>query len=241
MLRRRASLFAYLIVGFLGSSVIVAQETAEQPAEIHGTLLSAETDSFMLRGVLIISAGPSIPSMVGKTKILDTVGTFDIRGVRPGRYFFTPEGPQAAVTYFKQIECGGLDYSARPLQIQAGDVRVNCKLTFARDSGAIAGRVLHGRVPIRAFQVVAIPEEKELRSVFGHWAVSWPPTRRDGRFEVTGIIPGDYLIFAVPAVFAKSYIPAIDFDDRIYASAQKLTIRSHETATIALEETSPKP
>ena len=26
----------------------------------------------------------------GKTKVVDTVGTFDINSVRPGRYFFSP-------------------------------------------------------------------------------------------------------------------------------------------------------
>jgi hypothetical protein len=177
----------------------------------------------------------------GKTKVVDTVGTFDIDGVRPGRYFFSPEGPQAAVTYFKKIECDGQDYSARPLEIEAGDLAINCTLTFARDSGTITGQVLHGGSPVHAFQVFAIPEAKELRSVFGHCAVSWPPTRRNGHFEMLGVIPGDYLVFAVPADYAKRHILAVDFDDRTYSSAQHLTIRSHETATITLQATSPKP
>ncbi|HUN63005.1 MAG TPA: hypothetical protein VMU53_13495, partial [Candidatus Sulfotelmatobacter sp.] len=61
----------------------------------------------------------------GRTKVLDSVGTVDIDGVRPGRYFFTPEGPQAEGTYFKKIECDGQDYSTRPLKIKAGDLAIN--------------------------------------------------------------------------------------------------------------------
>jgi hypothetical protein len=110
---------------------------------------------------------------LGKTKVVDTVGTFDINGVRPGRYFFSPEGPQAAVAYFKKIECDGQDYSERPLEIEAEDLTINCKLTSARDSGTITGQVLHGRSPVHAYQVFALPEAKELRSVFDHWASSF--------------------------------------------------------------------
>jgi hypothetical protein len=176
----------------------------------------------------------------GKTKVVDTVGRFDINGVMPGHYFFSPEGPQTAVAYFKKIECDGQDYSARPLEIKAGDLAINCKLTFARDSGTIIGHVLHSGIPVRASQVFAIPEAKELRSVFGHRAVSWPTTR-NGRFEILGVIPGNYLVLAVPAKSAKGHILGLDFDDRTYASAQHLTIRSHETATITLEAISPKP
>jgi len=185
MPRRKTSPFAYLTIAFLGSSVVIAQDAVKQTTEIHGTLINAENDSFMLRGVIILHARPSDSDMAGKegawtplpgkTKVVDTVGKFDINGVMPGRYFFSPEGPQAAVTYFKKIECDGQDYSARPLEIDAGDLAINCKLTFARDSGTITRQVLHGGSPVHAFQVFAIPEAKELRSVFRHWAFSWPP------------------------------------------------------------------
>jgi hypothetical protein len=55
---------------------------------------------------------------------------------------------------------------------------------------------------------------------------------------VRGVIPGDYLVFAVPADSAKGYILGVDFDDRTYASAQHLTIRSHENTTFTLQATS---
>jgi hypothetical protein len=247
MTRRQVVLFTSLIIGFLGSSVVVAQKAVERPgSEIHGILLSADNDSFMLRGVMILPAGPSkkeVPVWVplpGKTKVVDAVGTFDIKGVMPGRYFFSPEGPQAAVTYFKHIECRGLDYSARPLEIDAGEIAINCNLTFARDSGTITGQVLRDGAPVRAYQVVAVPEPKELRSVASRWAISWPPTRSNGRFEMQGVIPGNYLVVAVPVDVVKSHFFALDFDDKIYASAQHLMIASNETATIALEPTSAK-
>lgn len=245
MPRRKIFPFAFLTIAFLWSSVVIAQDLVRQTTEIHGTLIDAENDSFMLRGVIVFHARPLdlkgdrwTPS--GKTKVVDSVGTFDINGVRPGRYFFSPEGPQAAVTYFKKIECDGQDYSARPLEIKAGDLAINCKLTFARDSGAITGQVLHDGRPVRTFQVCAIPEAKELRSNFDHLAFS-DPTKKNGRFEMRGIIPGDYLVFAVPAKSAKGYILGVDFDDRIYASAQHLTIKSHETAAITLQAASQKP
>lgn len=245
MLRRKIFPFAYLTIAFLWSSVVLAQDAVKQTTEIRGTLISAENDSFMLRGVIMLHARPLDPdgdrwTPSGKTKIVDSVGTFDINGVKPGRYFFAPEGPQAAVTYFKKIDCNGQDYSVRPVEIKAEDLAINCKLTFAGDSGAIAGQVLHGGSPVHAFQVFAIPEARELRSVLGYWNFS-DPTKRNGRFEMRGVIPGDYLVFAMPAHSTKPHILGVDFDDRTYALAQHLTIRSHETATIVLQATSPKP
>ena len=250
MPRRKTSPFAFLTIAFLWSGVLIAQDAVKQTTEIHGTLINAENDSFMLRGVIIVHARASGPDMAGKedawtpppgkTKVIDTVGTFDINGVRPGRYYFSPEGPLAARTYFKKVECDGQDFSARPLEIKAGDLAINCKLTFARDSGTITGQVLHGGSPVHAFQVFAIPEAKELRFDFDHLAFS-DPTKRNGRFEMRGIMPGDYLVFAVPAKSAKGYILGVDFDNQTYASAQHLTIRSHETATITLQAASQKP
>jgi hypothetical protein len=68
----KAALSANLLMGFLGCSVAIPQETAEpRPAEIHGTVLNAENDSFMLRGVLMLSAGPSHTAMAGKMKFVD--------------------------------------------------------------------------------------------------------------------------------------------------------------------------
>lgn len=244
MPRRKTFSFAFLTITFLWSGVVIAQDAVRQTTEIHGTLINAENDSFMLRGVIMFHARPLDPkgdrwTPSGKTKIVDSVGTFDITGVRPGRYYFSPEGP-GEVTYFKKVECDGQDYSARPLEIKAGDLTINCKLTFARDSGAITGQVMHDGRPVHAFQVCAIPEAKELRYDLDHLAFS-DLTNRKGRFEMRGIIPGDYLVFAVPAKSAKGYVLGVDFDDRIYASAQHLTIKSHETATITLQATSQKP
>jgi hypothetical protein len=244
MPRRKTSAFAFLTIAFLWSGVVTAQDAVKQTTEIHGTLISAENDSFMLRGVIMFHARPFPKedrwTQSGRTQVVDSVGTFDINGVRPGRYFFSPEGPQAAATYFKKIECDGQDYSARALEIKAGDLAIDCKLTFAQDSGTITGQVLHDGRPVHAFQVCAIPEANELRSDINHLALS-DSTKRNGHFEMRGIIPGDYLVFAVPAKLAKGYILGVDFNDRIYASAQHLTIKSHETATITLQATSQKP
>jgi hypothetical protein len=238
--RLNAALSANLLIGFFGCSVAIPQETAEQrPAEIHGTVLNAENDSFMLRGVLMFPAGPSHTAMVGKMKSVDKTGTFDIKGVEPGRYFFSPEGPQAAVTYSKQVECGGLDYSTRPLEIDGGDSTIECRLAFARDVGKITGQLVNSGTPVRAFRVIVIPEAKELRAMPDHKAVSSFSSKARGRFEMAGLIPGKYLIFAVPEDSPESY-NASDFADRNQASAQYLTIKPRGTTKINLKLTLPK-
>lgn len=237
MQHRALLLFGSLLAGV---SAVTAQDAVRHSAEIRGVLLSADNDSFMLRGVIMISADhTNRTSAVGKTVDADRVGTFDIKLDRPGRYFFTPEGPQAAVTYFKTVQCDGVDYSTRPLEVGIGESAINCQLLFSRDSGKITGQVLDNGKPVRAFQVIAIPEAKELRSVFGHSAFSWP-TKRDGRFEVLGVVPGKYLVFAVPAHSQKSY-SASDFAAQNYPSAQHVTVGPHDTVTLTLRPALLKP
>jgi hypothetical protein len=235
--RFKAALSAYLLTGLFGCSAAIPQEIAEQrPAEIHGTILNAESDSFMLRGVLMFSVGPSHTAVVGKIKLVDKTGSFDIKGVMPGRYFFSPEGPHAAETYFKQVECGGLDYSTRLVEIDGADSATECRLTFARDVGKITGQVVSSGIPVRAFRIIVIPEAKELRSMPDHKNVSSFSSRANGRFEVLWLIPGKYLVFAVPADSPKSYND-LDFADRNQASAQCITVKPRETATVNLKLT----
>jgi hypothetical protein len=87
----------------------------------------------------MLPVGPSHTGMAGKIKLVDKTGSFDIKDVVPGHYIFSPEGPQAASTYFKQVECGGLDYSTRPLEIDgeaqpsSADLRLPGMLARLRD------------------------------------------------------------------------------------------------------------
>jgi hypothetical protein len=237
----KAALSVNLLLGCLACSVAIPQETPQQrPVEIHGTVLNVEDDSFMLRGILMLPAVPSHAAMAGKIKVIDKTGSFDIKGVEPGRYIFSPEGPQAASTYFKQVECGGLDYSTRPFEIDGGGSTIECRLAFARDVGKITGQVVSGGIPARSFRIIVIPEAKELRSMPDHKAVSSFSSKANGRFEVLWLIPGKYLAFAVPADSSILY-KALDFADRNQASAQYLTVEPRETTTVNLKLTLPKP
>jgi len=56
---------------------------------------------------------------------------------------------------------------------------------------------------------------------------------RGGRtLRDAGLLPGNYLIFAVPDDLQESH--SADFADRNFASAQRLTVRPRETATLIL-------
>jgi hypothetical protein len=208
------------------------------PAHVHGTIRSAGNDSATVRGVFLLPAEPLNSPMLASVEAVDKTGAFDMNGVMPGRYFFSVEGPQAALTYFKRIECGGVDYTTRALEIEPGGISIDCKLTFARDTGTITGRVLTGQGPVQGFEVVAIPESKQLRSLPDRTVIA-QSRKEDGSFEMLGLIPGNYLVFAVPDDLRASYY-ALDFADQNSASAQYLTIRPRQTATALLKPTLPK-
>jgi uncharacterized GH25 family protein len=162
-------------------------------------------------------------------------GTFRITYVFSGSFDF--EIPLDPGMYLKQTVCNGKDYTFAPLTIEGGANVNDCVLTLGTDSGVIKGKVLDGDKPVPNRIVVAIPEEASKRRLerFGFMR----KTNANGEYQISGVIPGDYLLFAVPLNDDHSYF-SIDFADRNQADAERVNVKAGDTKTVSLKTATPQ-
>jgi protocatechuate 3,4-dioxygenase beta subunit len=174
---------------------------------------------------------------------------FQITSVEPGTYVFQiaavrvfiVDGPPVQINddavsdmelmYLKEARCGGHDYAKEPLELGAGARLDNCTVKIGRDTASINGRVMDGDKGVAGQIVVAIPESSELRRNPRYTLTG--RTNHDGQFTIAGIIPGDYLIFAVTPNAEHSYF-ALDFAERNASTAERATFKPGETKTFVL-------
>jgi hypothetical protein len=118
-------------------------------------------------------------------------GSFDIRGIAPGRYLVTATDPEGWL--LKSAVIGGRDAADIPIEI-APDTRIeNAVVTFTNRATQVTGRLqAAGGRPVSEYSVVIFPADRSL------WmrgsrrnAVTRPGT--DGEFVVAGLPAGAYI------------------------------------------------
>jgi hypothetical protein len=141
---------------------------------------------------------------------IDAGGRFVITNIPPGEFTFTVSGAQGEEsTYVKKAICGGRDYATRELALAVGST-VDCDVTLASDTGTIQGKVMDGEKPVRGRVVALIPESKELRRIPRYTLTA--RTDVSGQYKIGGVIPGEYLMFAVPPSADDAYFD-VDFPE----------------------------
>ena len=166
---------------------------------------------------------------------IDANGNFYFQDVVPGPQVFMPLDKSKKV-YLKQARCLGRDYTTELLTIQAGEVVIGCDLTLAADTGVISGTVSKGGKPAVGMAVVLIPRSVALRKIRSYTLTA--TTDATGYFQMEGVIPGDYFLFAVPLDIDAPYY-ALDFADRNQSNAQSVSVKPNETQVVNLKPTRP--
>ncbi len=153
-----------------------------------------------------------------------------IQNVQTGSYVFSIAG--RTDMYLKQIVCNGRDYTFQPLTIDSGITIGDCALTLASDTAIMKGQVYDSDKPVPNLVVVAIPQSMALRRI-ARYTVSGT-TNMNGEFQISGMVPGDYLVFAVPKDDEQSYFQ-IDFADRNSRDSERVSVKSGDTKTVILK------
>jgi hypothetical protein len=165
----------------------------------------------------------------------DQAGRFRITRVETGRYAFSLYGKTEM--YLKKAVCNKIDYTFRQFTVDAGETLGDCVLTLANDTGVIKGQVLNGENPVVDQVVVAIPQSPSLRQNARYNVTA--STDAKGEYQLKAIVPGDYLLFAVRPDDSESYFE-INFADRNQRDAERVSVKSGETKTVALKPTTPQ-
>jgi hypothetical protein len=141
---------------------------------------------------------------------LEASGRFVITNLPPGEYTFAIYNqPSEQSIYIKTAVCGGRDYAGRVFSLAVGTI-LDCDVVLGNDSGVIHGEVRSGENAAAGVVVVVIPESGDLRRVPRYTLTT--KTDSSGHYNVAGVIPGDYLLFAVPPSLDHGYF-ALDFPE----------------------------
>jgi Carboxypeptidase regulatory-like domain len=163
----------------------------------------------------------------------DRDGMFDFKEVPAGHYSFAVQGgPQGS--YLKRAICGGRDSTFQPITLEINSVLSDCSLTIATDAGTLSGQVMDSGKASAGLTVLVIPQSRELRQV-ARYAMT-AITDGNGMYVITGVIPGDYYLFAVLPDEEQSYF-ALDYPERNQANAEILSVKPNESKTVNLKPT----
>jgi hypothetical protein len=118
-------------------------------------------------------------------------GSFEIRGIAPGRYLVAATDPEG--WRLKSAVIGGRDAADIPIEIQPDTRVADAVVTFTNRATEVTGRLqAAGGRPVSEYFVVIFPADRSL------WmrgsrrnAVTRPGT--DGQFVVAGLPPGAYI------------------------------------------------
>lgn len=198
-------------------------------AEVRGRVALAEQNESLPRGLkIVLTSKSSIQSYLSE---LNDRGQFDIKNVPPGEYtwFFVPPQGQGLRFYIQEARCGDADYTLLPLSLDPRSLLSDCEITLSDTTGIVRGQVVSGDTPLVDRRVVIIPQSRDLRMI----------TRRNtraksgphGEFEIKGIPPGDYYLFAMSGS-ADDAEYALGFADLHRQEAIAVEVKANETQTI---------
>jgi hypothetical protein len=205
-----------------------------QSASLRGQARMEDQQPFHFGG-LYLSVVPEIEEAPTGGASLESDGRFAVRELPAGEYTLQLSGRESEV-YLKQVRCEGQDHSARPVTLRVGET-LECTLLLSREVGEVRGRVEQEGRPAAGMVVVLIPRERELRRQPRYTMVA--QTNPEGQFEIRGVIPGDYLAFALEPLEDANYF-ALDFAERNRDAAEPVTVAAQKSHFLRLNVTTPR-
>ena len=185
---------------------VLANVEIGHAAEVFGTIEAPPGVSFRGEQVSLDKFGPGFGLLYPSAE-LDNTGRFDIKNVPPGDFTFSLlDRHDDESVYVKKAMCGGRDYAAREFTLTE-DSRLDCDITLARDTSTVQGRVTSGDNAAPGVLVVMIPASVELRKIPRYTLTA--QTDAAGQYKIAGVIPGDYLLFAVQKSTDQSYFDRV--------------------------------
>jgi hypothetical protein len=172
---------------------------------------------------------PGLPSGVNRD------GTFTIVGVAPGRYTLMARSTTGKSWTMDRAVFDGRNLDDQPMEVRAGQAISGVAISMSDRPSELACTVTDGSgAPITTYTLAIVPADPAHRRL-GSARLPKPgrPAATDGRYVVSGLPPGDYLIFALSdhdeVAWAAGIRPDLD-----PASAVKVSIASGEKKTVAV-------
>lgn len=221
----------YASVGIVDSDVSANVEIG-RVAEVRGKVEAPQGLSMAGKEIALQSFGPGFYLLHPGT--VSSAGQFDIKNAPPGEFTLTllGRGKDESV-YIKKAICSGRDYTSSALTLDVS-AAVDCNVTLASDTGVVRGKVMDGENPAMKMVAVLIPQSRELRQNPRYTLTS--KTDAAGGYSIAGVIPGDYLLFAVPQSRNHEYF-ALDFAEQ-HGGGEQISLKPSATQVVDLKVSS---
>lgn len=146
----------------------------------------------------LTAMGSRTPTLGVGTAMVDATGAFTFKGVPPGRYRLSVFG-QPGTWQTRSAMAQGQDALDVPITIGSEDV-TGVEISFTNRSSELSGNLLDAAgQPSPEFFIVVFPADKTYWTPLSRRIQSVRPAS-DGRFRVSNLPPGDYMIAAVTDV-----------------------------------------
>jgi len=199
--------------------------------EVHGRVEAPQSFSLQGTKIALETFGPGFYLL--HEGAVDSSAQFVIPDVPPGENMFTLLDSDRNPVYVRKAICNGKDYASTVIML-APRTTLDCIVTLANDTGVVRGKVMNGDNPVAKMVVVLIPESRELRRIPRYTLTS--KTDAGGEYRISGVIPGDYLLFAVPPSPDNRHF-ALDFADNNRANAERIDMNASAVQTVNLKLT----
>jgi len=173
-------------------------------------------------GVILAPREGGYRISVGKT---GDDGSFEVGNVAQGIYRFQPTSPGAPY-YLASVEMNGHDVTGQYVDITPGTLPVT--ITYRADGGVVRGTV----GDCGGASVVLAPQDPVLQ--YPEF-VRQTKCRQDGRFEFTGVRPGEYYAFAFDRPVGMQEYGS--FAGKWINQAVRVTVRPGEASDASLKVT----
>lgn len=192
-----------------------------EAGRVRGTVIPAGTDRSEFKHLQI-----SIEALNGNQLYvsgIDSQNNFDIQNVPPGPYTFGVLKRQGKENqpYPKKVSCSGTDYSSKPITLSVGGVVSECEIALSHGVGSVSGAVKNGKQLKPNVTVVLIPQSRDLRLIPRYTLTA--QTDSAGRYEMEGVIPGSYFLFAVTPDSEQPWF-ALSFADAHQSLAMSMEV-----------------
>ena len=152
----------------------------------------------------------------------------------PGRYFVSVSPPPGR-WWLKSIVHEGLDVLRKPLTLGSGDV-AGVIVTVTDRPADLHGTVRdRNNVPVSDATVAVFPADYQIWIADGmrQRLLGSATADKNGTFQLSGVVPGDYLVAAFPATVRRALQdPA--FIAELSAAATRVTLQEGRPATVSL-------
>jgi hypothetical protein len=154
----------------------------------------------------------------------DEAGKFRLRGVSPGLYRVLVNNLRAGL-YVKAIRAGNYDVMETGLDLSRGGLPGEIAIIVSANGGTLQGTTRNesGSSP-GGVQVLAIPTSGARR-------LKTAVTDQSGRYEIKGLAPGDYRVFAFEDIEPGAE-EDLDFMRKFTDKSSNVTIRELGTETV---------